>query len=137
MSTKPPLFKIPKSLALCADRLYVVKAARLAKEKEAEAFKAEETALREHLIANLPKSDATGVAGKVCRASITSKTVAQATDWDALYAFIVKGYKKNPGIFALLQKRVGDAAVKEMAEAGVKVPGTELIDVPQVSLNKL
>jgi hypothetical protein len=132
-----PAFKIPKTLALCADRLYAVKAERLAKEKEAEAFKAEETALREHLINNLPKSDATGVAGKVCRASITSKTVAQVDNWDDLYAYIVKGYKKNPGVFSLLQRRVGDAAVKEMAEAGVKVPGTVLIDVPQVSLNKL
>lgn len=131
------IIKLPKTLAACADRLYEVRQLRLIKEREADAFIKEETALREHLIQNLPKSQATGVSGKTARVSILSKTVVQITDWDAYYGHIVKNYKKNPGIFALLQKRAGDAAVKEVWADGKEVPGATPMEVPTVSLNKL
>lgn len=129
--------KLPKTLAGCADRLYTVRQARLAKQRELEVFEREESALREHLIQNLPKSSATGIAGKLARVSILSKLVVQVTDWDALDQYIVKNYKKNPGVFSLLQRRVGDASVKEIWEAGKEVPGTQPLKVPFVSLSKL
>ena len=129
--------KLPKTLAGCADRLYEVRQLRLAKQREVEAFEKEESALREHLIQNLPKSQASGIAGKTARASIANKVVVQVTNWDEVYGYIVKNFKKNPGVFALLQKRVGEAAVKEIWEAGKKVPGTQPLEVPTVSLNKL
>jgi len=59
------------------------------------------------------------------------------TNWDEVYGYIVKNFKKNPGVFALLQKRVGEVAVKEIWEAGKEVPGTQPLDVPTVRLNKL
>lgn len=134
---KTAAIKLPKTLAQCADRLYEVRQQRLAIERQAEAMAKEETALREHLISNLPKSHASGIAGKVARASVETKTVVSVKDWDKLYAFMVKQYPKNKGIFAFLQRRVGDAAVKEVWAAGKDVPGCEPLDIPVVSLNKL
>lgn len=132
-----PTIKVPKSLAQCADKLYEVRQARLAKQKEVEAMEREEAALREHLINNLPKSQASGIAGKLARVTVESKTVVQVEDWDKLYAYMVKQYGKNKGIFSLLQRRVGDATVKEMWQAGKDVPGCKPFDVPTVSINKL
>lgn len=136
-----PTFKIPKKLAECADRMYTVRHERYAAQKLVDALQAEETALQEHLINNLPKSLASGIAGKVARASIESKTVyrmeQEGAGWPKLYAYIVANFKKNPGVFALLQRRLGEAAAKEMIEAGTTVPGVVTMDVVTVSLNKL
>lgn len=132
-----PKFKLPKSLAECADLLYTTRKTRLALAKEVEALAAKESALREELINKLPKSQASGIAGKVARASIENKTVYSAKDWDAIHGYILKQHKKNPGVWSLLQRRLGDATCKELFEAGVKVPGVEAMEVPTVSLNKL
>jgi len=129
--------KIPKTLAACADRLYKAQAERYELQTQAKALEAEEAALREHLIQNLPKSQATGIAGKLARVYVESKTVVKVTDWDALQDYILKNAKKNPGVWALLQRRPGEAAVKELWEAGKSVPGTEPLSVPVVRMNKL
>lgn len=125
-------FKIPKTLGECADLLYQTKADRLAKEHEAEALKAQETALKEHIIKTLPKSKASGVAGKKARIAVANKEVPQVEDWDALYTYV----KKN-NAFELLQRRLADGAVKERLEANEKVPGVKIVFIPQVSINKL
>ncbi len=52
-------------------------------------------------------------------ASISTSTVAQVEDWDALLAYI---YKNKFG--HLLQRRVSDPAWRELVEQGKKVPGT-------------
>ena len=134
---KPVTFKLPKTLAACADLLYTTQQKRYALDKQSDAMKAEEAQLREHLINNLPKSDATGVAGSIARASISIKEVVQVKDWEGVYAHILKNAKKDPGVWSLLQKRVGDKAVKEVLESGKKIPGVELMDVKTVSLNKV
>lgn len=126
--------KIPKSLAACADLLYKVRQERLAKDKEAAALKAQESALVEHLINNLPKSQASGIAGKVARASIETKVTVSVTDWDKLYAYIIKNQKK--GAFALMQRRVSVTAVEEIWHAGKEVPGCTPYRVPTISLTK-
>lgn len=138
MATK---FVIPKSLAACADLLYSTREKRLAMDKEAAALQAQETALREHLINNLPKSNATGIAGKLVRASIENKVVysvdAEHGGWDSIRAYIVKNQKKNPGVWGLMNKALNQGTAKEMAEAGVKVDGLKALNVPVVSLNKV
>jgi hypothetical protein len=129
--------KLPKTLAAAADELFDIRAARLAKQKEVDALAARESELSEHLINSLPKSEATGVAGKLCRVSVTSKTVVSVTDWDAYYGYIAANAKKNPGVWSLLQKRVSEAAVKEMWDAGKAVPGVERMHVPRLSISKV
>lgn len=128
---------LPKTLAACADELYTTRQARFALDKQVDALKAREAQLSEELINKLPKSQASGIAGKVARATIETKTVCQVVDWDKVNGYILKNAKKNPGVFALYQRRIGESAVKEMWEAGREVPGVEPMDIPRVSLNKL
>ena len=51
---------------------------------------AEEKALKEHIIQTLPKSEASGVAGKVARVTVVTKDVPQVKDWDAFYKYVSK-----------------------------------------------
>lgn len=127
----------PKTMAGVADLLYETMQERFAIQKQVEVKTKVESALKEYIINNLPKSEASGIAGKKARVSLGKKIVAQVEDWDALYGHIVKSYKKTPGVFSLLQRRVGDAAVKEIWDAGKKVPGVGIFEAVVVSVNKL
>lgn len=127
-------FKMPASLAACADLLYKTKQDRLAKDKEAAELKAMETAISEHIIATLPKSQASGIAGKIARVSIEQKVTVAVEDWDKLYAYIIKNQKK--GAFALLQRRVSVGAVEEIWRDKKVVPGCVPFKVPVISLTK-
>lgn len=123
---------IPASIGRTADLYSDVRALRLAMEKEVERVKARETEIREYIIANLSKSDDTGAAGLRYRAQIVVKTVPRAADWSAIHKYV-----QSTGRFDLLQKRLGETAVKDMWEAGEQVPGVEAVRVPDVSIQKL
>jgi len=125
-------FKFPKSLAVCADRYYELRNKRLEAEKIAAGIEEEEKALKEHLIAQLPKSEASGIAGKLCRVTVTSKQVPQVEDWDAFYKHVAKTKS-----FELLQRRLGDAAIKERWDNGKEVPGVGHFTVTTLSVNKV
>ena len=60
-----PKFKIPKSLSACADLYYTLRNERLAKANEVKPIQEKESAVREYLIENLPKSQTSGIAGKL------------------------------------------------------------------------
>ncbi len=126
------VFKFPKTLGACADRVYQLRQQRLTAQKVVEGIQAEETALREHLIATLPKSQASGVAGKLARVTIETKVVPQVADWPKFYAYV-----KKTGSFDLLQRRLTDGAVKERWEAGQKIPGVQTFNAVTVSINKV
>jgi hypothetical protein len=125
-------FDFPKTLGACADRLYELRQQRLEWQKKVDALEAEEKALKEHIIRNLPKSEATGVAGKLARVTVVTKEVPQVKDWDAFYKFV-----KKTGSFDLMQRRLTEAAVKERWEAGEEIPGVERFQVVTVSINKV
>lgn len=125
-------YKFPPKMGACADKLYLLREKRLAMQKEVDAVEAEEKALKEHIIQTLPKSEASGVAGKVARVTVVSKTVPRVADWDKLYKFI-----KKTGSFDLLQRRLTDTAIQERWEAGKAVPGVETFNAVTVSLNKV
>lgn len=137
MAAKEKLLAIPKSLAHCADLMYTLDKERLALDKASEELKKKVAQLKEHIINTLPASEATGVAGKLVRVCIVPKERPNVEDWDKFYAFILKQSKKDPGVWALLQKRVGDAAVKEYWEAGKDVPGVGHFQYKSLSVNKL
>ena len=137
MAEKTVTFTPPKTLALCADQLYSTREHRLALQKEVDALQSQETSLREHIINTLPKSEATGVAGKLVRVSIAEKIIYQAKDWDGIRAYIIKNQKKNPGVWALLNKAVNAKTAGEMWDAGVRVDGLEQLKVRTLSMNKV
>lgn len=132
-TTKKPT--IPKSLAAAADMYYMVRERRLAMEREAEKEKDFEAALKEHLINNIPKSDATGISGKVCRVSVQTKSIPQVSDWAKFYDHVAKN--KSKGGFALLNKAVNAKAVKEIWDAGKTIPGVEAFNAVVLSVNKV
>jgi hypothetical protein len=128
---KPKVFKLPKTLAQCADMLYEKRAERLAVQKEVDRIATEEGLLREHLINNLPKSQATGIEGKVARAKIETKDVPQVTNREELQRYIKKHNR-----FDLLQNRLSESAVLEMWADKKTVPGVGSFTVVKVSCTK-
>ena len=123
---------IPKTIGACADLIYKIREQRKKAQKVVDEFDAQEAVIREHIINTLPKSDTTGVAGKVARVMVTTKTVCQVDDWDKLYAHI-----KKTGAFELMQRRVSDSSVKERWDQKKAVPGVKPLLVPTLSVNKL
>ncbi len=123
--------KLPKDLARCADLLFTTRDERLALQREVDALKAKESALRQHIIDTLPKSS-TGVAGKIASVAVVVKDKPTVTDWDELY-----GYIQENGAFELLHRRLTEGAVKEYWEEGDEVPGVGLTQYVDISLKKV
>ena len=124
--------KLPKTLAECADLLYQKRIDRLAAQKEVDAMELEEADLREWIILQLPKSQATGVSGKVANVKIETKVVPQVKDWDKLYAYISRTKS-----FALLNRAVNKKAVDARWTARKDVPGVEPFNTLAVSCTKV
>lgn len=125
-------FKLPKSLAQCADLLYLTRQDRLAIQKVVEELEKRESMLKEEIIAKLPVSQATGIAGAVARATIVPKTIPRATDWAEIFKYV-----KKTDAFDLVQRRLSDAAVNERWDHGIEIPGVERFNTKTVSLNKV
>jgi hypothetical protein len=125
-------YKFPKAMGACADRLFELREKRLEEQKKVDAIEAEEKAIKEHIIQNLPKSEASGVAGKVARVTVITKQVPQVKDWDVFYKHI-----KKTGEFELLQRRLTDTAIRERWDAGKQVPGVESFNAVTLSINKV
>ena len=125
-------FRCPAALGACADLLHTLREQRLKLQKEVDAVAANEQLLKEHLIQTLPKSKASGVAGKLVRVLIINKTIPVVKDWPAFYKYV-----KRTGQFDLMQRRLADSAVAERWEAGKQIPGVEHFVVPTISMNKL
>lgn len=124
--------KLPKTLAACADLYNQLRTDRLAKEKETAILQEQENFVKNYLIDNIPKAEATGVAGKTCRVAVVKKKVPKVADWDKFYAFILK--TKD---FSLLNRAVNKASVEERWEAKKVVPGVEAFDTVSLSLNQI
>lgn len=125
-------YKFPKTMGACADKLYELRQKRLEIQKVVDNLEAQEKALKEHLINNLPKSEASGVAGKLARVTVVTKKVPQVKDWDIFYKHI-----KKTGSFDLMSKRLSDSAIKERWELGEVIPGVESFNAVTVSINKV
>lgn len=127
-----PKFKFPKAIGACADRLFTVREERLAIQRMVDKLAEEETAIKQHIIDNLPKSEASGVAGRLARVSVVSREVPQVKDWPKFYAHI-----KKTGDFDLLNRALSKSAIEARWEAGKEIAGVEHFTVVTVSMNKL
>ena len=127
-----PQRPIPKTLGACADALYLTREERLREGKQVAELEAYEKAIKAHVIDTLPKSESTGVAGKVARVAVTTQKVPVVEDWDAFYKHV-----KKTGHFELLNRAVNAAAVQERWDAGKAVPGVGSFNVAKVSVTKI
>lgn len=125
-------FKFPKTIGACADRVYELRAKRLAAQKEVDAIEEEEKALKEHIINTLPKSETSGVAGKVARVTVVVKEVPQVKDWDLFWKSFNKSKDRD-----LLARSVNKAAIEARWENGKKVPGVEPFRAVSLSVTKV
>ena len=132
MSLKKTDFKVPESLAQAADLLYSTRQSRLAVEKQVDELAAIETKIKEYLIAQLPKGDASGVAGSLARVSLKTKTKAQVENWEELYRHI-----EETGSWELVQRRISETAVRDRWEQGEEVPGVSKFHAIEVSCTKV
>lgn len=128
--------RIPRSLGLCADRLYSLMEAKRALNKQIEQIEKEESAIKTHLIDTISKQDSTGVRGQRAQVKIVTKDIPTVQEdvggWDQLYLFI-----KKKNAFHLLQRRLSTGAVNEMLDEGIKIPGVGLFRAVTVSITKL
>jgi hypothetical protein len=127
--------KIPKTLAVCADLYYKKREERLAMQKQVDALEEDEKALKEHLIQSIPKSKATGIAGKLCSVSVVTKDVPRVEDWEKFYDYNAKN--KKHGSFALLNRAPNAKAVNEIWESGKQIPGIEKFTAVTLSVSKV
>jgi hypothetical protein len=125
-------YKFPKTMGGCADRIYELRNKRLTAQKLVTEIEEEEKALKEHIIQTLPKSEASGVAGKCARVTVITKEVPQVKDWDAFYKHI-----KKTGDFDLLNRAVSKSGVEARWDAGKKVPGVVPFELTKLSINKV
>lgn len=125
-------FKVPENLAVCVDLLYTTRQQRLETQKQVDAMQSKETALREHLINTLPKSDATGISGKLARATVVTKIEPQVEDWDEFFAWVSK-----TKAWDCLQRRISAPAIRARWEAKKLVKGMGSVNVVSISMNKV
>lgn len=125
-------FKIPKALGACADLLYSMRAERHVLQRQVDDMKKNEQELKDYIIANLPKSKASGVSGKTANAQVKKTAVPTVADWDKLQKYI-----KKTGAFDLIQRRLNTKAVEERWNDKKAVPGVESFTKVDVSCTKL
>ena len=124
---------MPASIGRCADLYNDVRTLRLSMAKEVETMQARESEIKNYMIENLSKSVDTGAAGLRYRAQIVTKRKFNIADWGVLTAWIRKNDR-----FDLIQHRLSDTAAKDFEETeGRPVPGTEAVNVPDVSITKI
>lgn len=132
MDKKTKTFPIPKTIGACADLIFTLRQDRLKAQATVDAIEQHESVIREHIINTLPKSNTTGVAGKLARVTVVPKVVCQVEDWLKLYAYI-----KKTNAFGLLQRRVSEAPIKELWDDKKTVPGVKPFQAVTLSVNKL
>lgn len=121
----------PKTPAEAADTLYRTRAIRYAVQKVVEDLEEAEGVCREYIIETLPKSNASGITGRLAQAKIEVKNKLRVADWPKFYAYMLKSKRGD-----LLQKRISDPAVQEILDSGKKVPGVEVFPHKTVSCTK-
>lgn len=130
-----PKFKkkpIPKALAAAADLFYETQRARLALQKELEPMKEFEAELREHIIKQLPKSQAGGISGRLVRVERREKEIPQVKDAKKFEAFARKKGNED-----LMVSRPNTKAIEDRWENGKKIPGVVSFKAITLSVHAL
>lgn len=114
------------------DELYTTRAKRYVIQHDATKLEEREKEIRKELIAALPKFGATGIAGKLARAQLETKTIKRIENWETFCKFVAKTKSWD-----LLQRRVSDAAIQERWDSKKAVAGVKPETVTVVSLHKV
>lgn len=102
------------------DKLITLRDKKREHEAEITKIEAEYKEVEERLFEKLDAEGTDKGNGKKGSVSISTSTVGNVTDWDALNAYI-----KKTGYFHLYQRRLSDPAVRDLFDSKGKVPGVE------------
>lgn len=87
--------------------------------------------LERAVMCELDNSGTTMSAGSTATVSISEEEVGNVKDWDAFYEFI-----KTEDAFFLLQRRIANAAYRELKQTGQEVPGVTTFTRRKLNLRK-
>lgn len=118
-------------LSLKVDQYYAARADRFEAQKHADSLKKTEDLLQEEIIRALIGAEMKAGSGKSCIVTLQRKDKPICGDWPKLYEYI-----HDNGAFDLLQKRLGEGAVKLRWEDGIQIPGVESFPVFSLSISK-
>ena len=101
-------------------------------EAKIKAIEAEIASIEESLMERMDKEETSKSQGTKASVSITQAVVANVEDWASFHAYVAKNK-----YFHLLQKRVSDPAVRELWDAGKKVPGVQPFTKRKLNIRSL
>lgn len=130
--SKSKKMTFPTSIGASIDLLYTLRAQRIELDRKVDEMKAQEAALKDHIMANFAKSDLDGAKGKIATASIKHSIQANVTDFPTYLKWVVKNQA-----YACVQKRAGITALREYWDNGKQVPGVEPVETEDLSLTKV
>ena len=114
------------------DKLWAKREEKREAEAKVTVIAAEIAVIEESLMARMDTEETSKSQGKKASVSITSSIVATVEDWDAFHTFVAQ-----IKYFHLLQKRVSDPAVRELWDAGKKVPGVQPFSKRKLNVRSL
>ena len=115
-----------------ADEWWTLRASRLTIEKEVAKIREQESKGKSALLQSLTENKVTSVGGQKVRVTHVVKDKPSVSDWSVFYEYI-----QQTGSFDLLQRRVGERAVKDRWDDGVKIPGIESYPIDEISYSKM
>ena len=119
------------NLGTMIDALYATRAHRLDITKQVDALKAEEREMRAKILEALESVGLAKASGSLATCGITTSTEPVVNEWEQVHKWIRENDR-----FDLLQRRLSTVAWRELREAGILIPGTESMEVVDISLTK-
>lgn len=123
--------QVEETLGQMIDKLYQTRAERLEVTKRVDAMKEQERQMRAKIIELLDSVGLAKASGQLATCGITVILEPVVNDWDKVHEFIRENDR-----FDLLQKRLSVTAWREMYLENNLVPGTESMEVTDISLTK-
>jgi hypothetical protein len=113
------------------DTLYATRQKRLDVTKEVDALKVEEAQMRERILEMLDEQGMAKASGYMATCGIKKSIEPVTTDWEQIHEFI-----RIENRFDLIQKRLSAPAWRDLFNTGILVPGTDSVEVRDLSLTK-
>ena len=112
--------RLKGNLGSSIDDLFKLRERKRLAEETVKAIEVEINAAQEILMERLDKEKLDKATGALASVSISTAITANVEDWDTFNAWV-----KKTGHFHLYQKRISDAAYREVIDSGKKVPGVQ------------
>jgi len=113
------------------DALYMTRQKRLELQSEVEELKEIEAGCRITILDVLQHNGMAKATGLLATVSIKKSIEPITANWEQIHEFI-----RQENRFDLIQKRLSAPAWRGLLEAGILVPGTEKVEVQDLSLTK-